>query len=119
MSDTEALFQAVLTAMQPAEEMGGPNRYDYVALMLRIAVEAKRRADVAAHFAKSEITVIMRPPTKGERGWWVEARTPNSALAEVIREMDDGGWIADRDYDGKPDEYNMIAVTVVMPEDRS
>jgi GNAT superfamily N-acetyltransferase len=61
--------------------------------------------------------VEMRPPRAGERGWWVRARDPESALAEIQREDDtpNAGWIADHDYDADPDEENMIAVTLVPP----
>ncbi len=34
----------------------------------------------------------------GERGWWVSAATAEDALAEVLRESEELGWIAQRDY---------------------
>lgn len=43
----EGIFRAVLEAMQHAEDLGGPNREEYVALMTRIAAEANRRAAIA------------------------------------------------------------------------
>lgn len=42
----EAIFQDVLAAMQPAEELEGPTGEDYLQLMERIAVEASTRAAV-------------------------------------------------------------------------
>ena len=114
-SFARSIFDNVLEAMQEAEEIGGPEPYDYVVLMQQIAAEATKRANTCLdnHTARASISVLMRPPLKGERGWWVEARTPAKALAEVMREMEEG-WIAERDYDSKPDEHGMIAVTVVI-----
>ena len=40
------IFEGVMAAMQPAEERGGPDGAQYVALMERIAHEAQRRANV-------------------------------------------------------------------------
>ena len=60
--------------------------------------------------------VIMRPPERGERGWWVHARTPEAALVEILREggNDQGnvGWLAPNDITDEPDEHDMIAVTI-------
>lgn len=128
----DEFYDKVIEALNHAEGIQGPAGYEYVVLMQRIAAEAARRARVATQFAKADIAVYMRPPRRGERGWWVggftgddiEAQraagkrapipTPNEALAEVIREMDEGGWRAERDYDGEPDDYGMIAVTVAI-----
>jgi lambda repressor-like predicted transcriptional regulator len=56
--------------------------------------------------------VAMRPPKRGERGWWVEARTAKGAELEIVRESEEIGWIAERDHDSRPDENGMIAVTI-------
>lgn len=39
------IYNDVLTAMQNAEEMGGPEGTDYIELMERIAIEATQRAN--------------------------------------------------------------------------
>lgn len=44
----DQIFQAVLDAMQPAEDIGGPSVPDYIELMQRIATEATERARNAA-----------------------------------------------------------------------
>lgn len=44
----DAILGDVTRAMQSAEEIDGPDREDYVALMRAIAFEATRRADVAS-----------------------------------------------------------------------
>ena len=44
----QGIYQKVMDAMQPAEEMGGPEGDNYLALMLAIAKEA---TDRAANFA--------------------------------------------------------------------
>lgn len=49
----DEIFQNVLAAMQPAEEIGGPSPDDYAALMDRIAAEASSRA-VAARSAADQ-----------------------------------------------------------------
>lgn len=41
---TRRIFDAVLAAMQPAEEIGGPDSSEYDELMRRISNEARRRA---------------------------------------------------------------------------
>lgn len=63
------------------------------------------------------VRVIMRPPTMGERGWWVHARTADEALAEVLATDAVGhdgviGWEAPHDHDAEPDDEGMIAITV-------
>lgn len=115
-SFARSIFDNVLEAMQDAEEAGGPEPYDYVVLMQKIAAEATKRANACLemHTARANLSVLMRPPREGERGWWVEARTPAKALAEVLQESEELGWIAERDYDSTPDENNMIAITVVV-----
>lgn len=65
--------------------------------------------------ASVELRVDMRPPRKGEYGWLVEARTAEDALAEVLRESEELGWLADRDYTAAPDDHGMIAITVIVP----
>lgn len=45
--DREDMFEDVMRAMQPAEELSGPDSAQYVALMERIAHEAQRRANNA------------------------------------------------------------------------
>lgn len=47
VESSDEIFEAVMAAMQPAEEMGGPEGAQYVALMERIAHEAQRRANNA------------------------------------------------------------------------
>lgn len=42
--DSEEIFKRVFEAMQPAEELGGPEEWEYIALMHRIAREAVERA---------------------------------------------------------------------------
>lgn len=111
--DRPDIFRDVLRAMQAAEELGGPDGYAYAALMGKIEREARTRAE-RCHYAKADLSVLMRPPRKGERGWWVSGRTPALALADVLGEMDDGCWIAERDYDGEPDDHGMIAITVKL-----
>lgn len=114
--DIKQIFDAVLAAMQPADELGGPEtHYDYVVLMTRIAREAQDRAHNATEFAsRGAVSVAMRPPNKGERGWWVAARDASSAFAEVRRESEEMGWIAECDYSGDPDGDGMIAVTITI-----
>lgn len=41
----DVIFEKVMTAIQPAEEISGPDGAQYVTLMERIAHEAQRRAD--------------------------------------------------------------------------
>jgi len=43
--ESDEIFESVMAAMQPAEEMGGPEGAQYVALLERIAHEAQRRAN--------------------------------------------------------------------------
>jgi hypothetical protein len=43
--ESDEIFESVMAAMQDAEEMGGPEGAQYVALMERIAHEAQRRAN--------------------------------------------------------------------------
>lgn len=42
--NTEELFEEVMTALQPAEELGGPDDVAYVVLMERLAHECAARA---------------------------------------------------------------------------
>ncbi len=67
------------------------------------------------------IRVLMRPPRKLERGWFVWARNAEEALVEIVR-LSSGanpirsaefGWVADRDYTDEPNEDGLHAVTVV------
>ena len=41
----DEIFEGVMAAMQPAEELGGPEGAQYVALMEQIAFETQRRAN--------------------------------------------------------------------------
>lgn len=69
---------------------------------------------------RGQIGVEMRPPRKGERGWWVRARSAADALVEVRRELEsaDDAWLADHDHTPEADEENMISITVTKePED--
>lgn len=72
-----------------------------------------KRANPRPSFA---VRVHLRPPKKGERGWWVEAHAdPGHALAEVMQECDlkhEPGWIAEHDYRWLPDEHGMYPVTI-------
>lgn len=52
------------------------------------------------------VSVEMRPPKVGERGWWaVPGATPEAVLRDVISEIEDTGpgWIADESQAGRPD----------------
>lgn len=66
----------------------------------------------ASQVAACELRVEMRPPKTGERGWMVVSRDPQEALREVLRESEELGWVALRDYDVSPDKNDMIAVTI-------
>lgn len=74
------------------------------------------RTPEPVHYAKgtamAAFTVLMRPPKKGERGYWVSARTPSAALEEILRESEELGWISPKDQSAEPDEHGMIAVTI-------
>lgn len=68
------------------------------------------------------LRVIMRPPRKLERGWFVWAKTAEEALVEIVRlscganpiRSAEFGWVAERDYnEGDNNEHGMHAVTVV------
>lgn len=48
----DTIFSGVTAAMQPAEDLGGPEGDDYIALMERIADEANSRA-IAARINQS------------------------------------------------------------------
>ncbi len=52
----QAILSRVLEAMQHAEELGGPEGEDYVAMMRAIASEATRRADTAAGLDRRTLT---------------------------------------------------------------
>lgn len=67
--------------------------------------------------AAAEFRVEMRPPMKGERGWLVVSRDAVNALAEVLRESENLGWVAEHDYDADdyPDDSGMIPCTVILP----
>ncbi len=72
-----------------------------VDLMLGKVCEAAVRAWLEANtplVATRELRVVLRGPKTGERGWWVAATTAEDALAEVLRESEELGWIAQRDY---------------------
>ncbi|HEY9544737.1 MAG TPA: hypothetical protein VIR56_01950 [Solimonas sp.] len=57
MSQVDAIYAAVMDAMQQADELGGvKNRHEYIALMERIAAEAKRRRDACAAAADRSAT---------------------------------------------------------------
>jgi hypothetical protein len=69
--DRGDIFEAVMAAMQDAEEMGGPEGAQYVALMERIAHEAQRRAntmrerlaDIAWDVTYSRVPTAYHSPT--------------------------------------------------------
>ena len=65
---------------------------------------------------RAPFRAVMRAPKLGDRGWWVQARTPEAALAEVLQEggNDQGeiGWLALDDYDFTPDENGMVPITL-------
>lgn len=69
-------------------------------------------ATTATATATCELVVHMRPPRKGERMYMVNARTAKEALAEIRRESEELGYIADSDRTDEPDENGMIAVTI-------
>ena len=48
--------RAILNAMQEADEIGGPDSGDYVALMRGIAVECNKRADTCERNARKDKT---------------------------------------------------------------
>jgi hypothetical protein len=64
--------------------------------------------------ARCDFEVQMRPPRKGERGWLVEALTAEAALEEILRESEDIGWTAEKDYDDSFDDCGTHAVTIVL-----
>lgn len=43
--NAQEIFEKVLEAMQPAEEIDGPEGVEYIGLMQRIAYEANKRAE--------------------------------------------------------------------------
>lgn len=51
--DSESIYKGVVEAMQNAEELGGPEGIEYVALMLKISEEANRRAQHAVDLIKA------------------------------------------------------------------
>jgi len=73
-------------------------------------------AEGAPRARSATVDVEMRPPRRGERGWWVSARTAEAALTEVLREgahhSDPVGWLAGYDHNAEPDEDDMIAITL-------
>ncbi len=52
--ETDKILAKVLDAMQEADEMGGPNGEDYIALMHKIAIIAIQRAETANHTIHQE-----------------------------------------------------------------
>jgi hypothetical protein len=44
--DSDTIFRNVFNAMQPAEEIDGPTKQEYIQLMERIAANATQRATV-------------------------------------------------------------------------
>ena len=65
------------------------------------------------------VCVIMRPPRKGELGYWVGRNdSAQVALAKVAQGLDRGqyGWLATFNYDAGPDEDGDVAVTIVVTE---
>jgi hypothetical protein len=64
------------------------------------------------------VTVELRRPRKGERGWWVmDDSTPQAALREVLIESEEMGFEVDSDeYLERPeyDEHGMRIVTVLV-----
>lgn len=68
--------------------------------------------DTASKTVLRVVTVTMRPPRSGERGWWVKADDAEGALAEVLRESENLGFIAQKDVPAALDEHGMRAITV-------
>ncbi len=64
--------------------------------------------------ARCDLTVEMRPPKKGERGYMVESLTAEEALREILRESEELGWIAQEDYEDTVDDCGMHAVTITL-----
>lgn len=81
-----------------------------LAVIAWIAANAPRTASTVAAL---RVQVVMRGPERGERGWWVAADNAKDALAEVLKESEELGFIADREYaTGERDEHGMRPVTI-------
>lgn len=76
----DPIFDAVIEAMQPAEDLGGPNGDDYVALMAAIASEALRR--IGTYAARDAVSVV-----------------PDGDLAKGLPKHH--GWIPSFEYPGQ------------------
>ncbi len=61
----DKIFKAVLAAMQPAEELGGPEGQEYVDLMERIAKEAAGRSLLRPHSGDRGPHGADHPPRDG------------------------------------------------------
>lgn len=78
------------------------------------------RIDTASKMrGRYRITVEMRPPLAGERGWWVDVdQSAEGAIDEVIAGYCDAagyGWTATHNHAaGTPDDDDLIAVTVTV-----
>lgn len=78
----DPIFNAVLAAMQQAEELGGPSPREYRELMYRIAEEALVRARTAAEL--SYYTVIVPWSDRPTKWHPTESRGPFSQLSRGI-----------------------------------
>lgn len=113
IDSAEADFWYAITKAYPEIKTGDD---DGLGHKLRDAMDEAVRhwldLNIPTASASCDIVVEMRPPLKGERGFMVEALTAEAALAEVLRESEDLGWIAQEDHRGGLDENGMHAVTI-------
>lgn len=115
----EACFWMAVAEMYPDIKTGDLAPEDTIPL--RRAMDTAVRAWLSRNMprgkaatASCQLTIEMRPPKTGERGWAVEALTADAALREVLRESEELGWVAKRDYSDEIDDDGMHVVTVVI-----
>lgn len=91
------IFASVVAAMQPAEEIHGPDGADYIALMEKIAAEATRRAQTykaTTYDAQAAVDAQPKSRATGDR-FFSKAKGPASAPALTSREY----WAGRRDVE--------------------
>lgn len=82
----ETIFGAVVEAMQPAEELGGPTHAAYVELMLAIAAEAQVRVSVCVGYAmraldEAQVDQVVLARVRGA----LDTEETGDALVDVAR----------------------------------
>lgn len=125
VDEAEGAFWESVTRSVPEARTGdlGPDVAAHFTVECREAVKAWLMANVRPVPTSGKVTVSveLRAPRGGERGWWVtDDSSPEAALREVIRESDDieelgFAVLHDDTYEGQTyDEEGMRIVTVIV-----